>query len=681
MLTELGFANVHAERVVVPVWARTSESGRGHGSRLPEARADRARRQRRHAGGRRRGRGRRRARRFDELEAPEDAVRGKIVFFDVPMERTRDGSGYGGAVVYRSDGPSRAAKLGAVAVLVRSIGTDYNRLPHTGALEYATDAPKIPAAALSIPDADLLARLLARGRPVRVRLALACGMQPDAESANVIGEVPGSEAPGRGRPPRRAPRLVGPRPRRHRRRRGLRHRHRGRAADRGAPDAPAPHGAGRALRQRGERPRRRQGLRRRRTRRSSPRHAAALEADSGTGRPLGLSWNAGPSAAPLFAQIAGAFSAASTPGISRREATAARTSRRCSPAGVPLVGLAQDASTYFDFHHTANDTFDKIVPEGPRPRGRGHGRRRLVPGRRARPDRPGSARPAEAAVVRRVVRTRGVGAPRRSCAALQAQIDPATAERFAKLALACVDREYPNKPDAVLDGAVRRRADGGLHPGVLRLLRLALLGPRPLDARASARRDARPGLRGGDPRGPRGAPHRRKPSRPRCATSTSRARARSSGPTAGRGRCASRRSSRRRTIPRRARGGSTLEPLEDAVVARFRDYLPKLTLPDPQRHPPEHRVRASPRRSTTRARPGARTSRRSLQSRASFYYGQDRACPLAYEPSGEDFFSPCLAEADLMRRVLLSARLRAVAASGSCRSSPRRRRSRSRPRS
>src|ERR1700678_1436400 len=98
------------------------------------------------------------------------AVAGKIVFFYVKMERTRDGAGYGAAVPVRGAGASRAAKLGAAGVLIRSIGTDDNRAPHTGALRYDDKVAKIPAAALANPDADVIHRLLAAGKRVRVRM-------------------------------------------------------------------------------------------------------------------------------------------------------------------------------------------------------------------------------------------------------------------------------------------------------------------------------------------------------------------------------------------------------------------------------------------------------------------------------------------------------------------------------
>jgi len=356
----LGFAKVHAERVVVPVWVRGSESGEitapvsqklalaalGESVATPEGGIEAE------VIG---------VKSFEELQARKADVARKIVFFDVPTQRTKDGSGYGKSVVYRSEGPSRAARLGAVAVLVRSIGTDVNRLPHTGALQYEADAPKIPAAALSIPDADLLAFVLARGKPVRVRMALACGMRPDAESANVVGEIPGREAPdeivvlgahldswdlGRG------------------------------AIDDGA-------GCGivlEALRQIASLP-----TRPRRTIRvvlfaneenglaggkayaaahaaELGKHVAALESDSGTGRPLGFSWNAGPSAEPVIRAIGDLLEPLGA-GELQGDGGGGADIGPLRTAGVPLFSVRQDASRYFDYHHTANDTFDKIDAE------------------------------------------------------------------------------------------------------------------------------------------------------------------------------------------------------------------------------------------------------------------------------------------------------------------------------
>ena len=130
-------------------------------------------------------------------------VSGKIVFINRRMERTRDGSGYGAAVSIRTQGPSAAGGLGAAALVIRSVGTSDERVAHTGALVYRIDAPRIPAFAISNPDADLLSRQIARqsgqhgasGKPVRLRLHSTARELPSTWSANVIGEIPGGERP------------------------------------------------------------------------------------------------------------------------------------------------------------------------------------------------------------------------------------------------------------------------------------------------------------------------------------------------------------------------------------------------------------------------------------------------------------------------------------------------------
>ncbi len=127
---------------------------------------------------------------FEELEKKgHDAIDGKIVLFNVPYE------GYGRTIVYRMSGPSRAARLGAVAALVRSITPISQQTPHTGALEYADGSPKIPAAAVTIEDALMIQRLQDAGNTVSVHLEMEARTLPDAESANVIGEIPGRERP------------------------------------------------------------------------------------------------------------------------------------------------------------------------------------------------------------------------------------------------------------------------------------------------------------------------------------------------------------------------------------------------------------------------------------------------------------------------------------------------------
>ncbi len=127
---------------------------------------------------------------FEDLEKHGRAgIEGKIVLFNTPYE------GYNRTVVYRTAGPSRAARLGAVAALVRSITPLSIQSPHTGALEYTDGFPKIPAAAVTIEDALLIQRLVDSGSAVIAHLDMDARMLPDAYSANVIGEIPGRERP------------------------------------------------------------------------------------------------------------------------------------------------------------------------------------------------------------------------------------------------------------------------------------------------------------------------------------------------------------------------------------------------------------------------------------------------------------------------------------------------------
>jgi carboxypeptidase Q len=128
-------------------------------------------------------------RNFEELDAAADRARGHIVLYNAPF------TNYGETVQFRSTGPSRAAAMGAVAALVRSVGPPGLRLPHTGALRYAEGAPQIPAAAITTEDADRLQRMQDRGTRVRVRLKMEAKFLPDADSFNVVGELRGREKP------------------------------------------------------------------------------------------------------------------------------------------------------------------------------------------------------------------------------------------------------------------------------------------------------------------------------------------------------------------------------------------------------------------------------------------------------------------------------------------------------
>jgi carboxypeptidase Q len=126
---------------------------------------------------------------FDDLDRRAAEVKDHIVLFNVPFTT------YGETVVYRRDGPSRVAKAGGTAMLLRSVGPVGLRTPHTGALAYAADQPKIPAAAITAEDADRFQRLSDRNVTIRVKLWMDARMEADAPSANVIGEITGRELP------------------------------------------------------------------------------------------------------------------------------------------------------------------------------------------------------------------------------------------------------------------------------------------------------------------------------------------------------------------------------------------------------------------------------------------------------------------------------------------------------
>ncbi len=184
-----GLDNVHTEKVMVPHWVRGRESaevleparhtlvmlglGDSVGTPPDGVQADVLV-----------------VKNFADLELKAGLVRGRIVLFNTPFTNYEDSR------PYRSNGPSRAARYGAVAVLVRSVGPPGLRLAHTGSLTYASDAPKIPAAALSTEDADRVQRMADRGGRIIVRLQMDAHVEPDVESANVIGELRGRERPG-----------------------------------------------------------------------------------------------------------------------------------------------------------------------------------------------------------------------------------------------------------------------------------------------------------------------------------------------------------------------------------------------------------------------------------------------------------------------------------------------------
>ncbi len=301
--------------------------------------------------------------RFPDLaaleSAPAGSLKGRIAFIDQRMFRAQDGSGYGQTVGIRVRGASLAAAKGALAVLIRSVGTDSRRLPHTGMLRYAEGVPKIPAAALSNPDADQLTRLLAGAAPVVVHLLLAPEGGFVARSGNVVADIPGTD---------RAEEIV------------LLGAHLDSwdlgtgAIDDGAGVAIVTAAAKLA----GEtgRPRRtirvvlfgaeEVGLVGARAYLKAhageiARHVLVSEADFGADSVWRMDSGVGPAALPFVAAVHRLLRPL---GIGRggNDSLGGSDVSVLARAGVPAIGLRQNGLRYFDLHHTADDTLDKIDP-------------------------------------------------------------------------------------------------------------------------------------------------------------------------------------------------------------------------------------------------------------------------------------------------------------------------------
>jgi hypothetical protein len=297
---------------------------------------------------------------FDTLAAleaaPDAAVRGKIVFVSHAMPRTMDGSGYGYFGGPRRQGPSIASRKGALAIVIRSIGTDYHRNPHSGVMSFAPGVKPIPAGALPLPDAEQLQRILKRGKPVTMHLTLV-SHAGKGQSGNVIAEVPG-------RDPKLPPVLVGGH---------LDSWDQGTGAiDDAAGVAIATAAAkrimdaGRPLRTirvvwfGAEEPGLFGGISYMRKHQAEP-HYAVAESDFGAGRV----WKVDSKLGKEREAEARALQAALAPlGIvpgALDEADGSDVGPMIG-AGVPGVGLSQDGTYYFDVHHTPDDTLDKIDP-------------------------------------------------------------------------------------------------------------------------------------------------------------------------------------------------------------------------------------------------------------------------------------------------------------------------------
>jgi carboxypeptidase Q len=296
---------------------------------------------------------------FDTLAdleaAPDHAVRGKIVFVSHAMPRTQDGSGYGYFGGPRRQGPSIASRKGAIGIVIRSIGTDYHRNPHTGVQSFAAGVRPIPAGALPLPDAEQLQRILKRGQAVTMHLTLV-SQTGRGQSGNVIGEIPG-------RDPTLPPILVGGH---------LDSWDQGTGAiDDAAGVAIATAAAkrimdaGRPLRTirivwfGAEEPGLFGGLAYQ-ARHKEP-HYALAESDFGTGRIWQVNSKLGKDREAEARTLQAALAPLGIVPGALDEADGSDIGPMIA-AGAPAVGLSQDGTYYFDIHHTPDDTLDKIDP-------------------------------------------------------------------------------------------------------------------------------------------------------------------------------------------------------------------------------------------------------------------------------------------------------------------------------
>jgi carboxypeptidase Q len=290
---------------------------------------------------------------FDDLKAKAASVKGKIVLFDVPF------TSYGETVVYRATGASRAAKLGAVAMLLRSVASYSINSPHTGGLRYDTTVAKIPAAAVAVEDAMIMHRMLDRGQPVTVTLKMGARMLPDAPSKNVIGELVGREHP------EQVVIVSG---------------HMdswdvGQGAMDDAGGVTAAWEAVRILKRLGLTPRRTirvvgwtneenggrggQGYRRAHDA-DVANHVFAMESDNGAFRPLGMGITASDSAVVVLRQVGALLGklGATAVTLGGGGADTGPLSQAGGAVGEPEV----DGARYFWFHHSNGDTPDKLDP-------------------------------------------------------------------------------------------------------------------------------------------------------------------------------------------------------------------------------------------------------------------------------------------------------------------------------
>ena len=303
---------------------------------------------------------------FEELEALGRAsVERKIVLFNRPFDQQMAAQGFGREayrqiVPYRTGGPSAAARLGAAAVLVRSAGGSNYRLPHAGFARYAEDVAQVPAAALTAEDADLIEGLSKEG-PVHLHLTLTPQTLPDAVSYNVVADLKGSEHP-------EQIVIVS-----------------GHLDSWDLGTGAIDDGAGVVMAMQTVQLLRELNLHPKRTIRviawmseefggiggkayakdheaEIANHFAAIESDHGAGHPLGFSIKAKQTVRPILDPVSRVLQSSGA-GLSGFTEDIETDISPLAEAGVPCFGLWQDGRTYFNYHHTAADTLDKVVPK------------------------------------------------------------------------------------------------------------------------------------------------------------------------------------------------------------------------------------------------------------------------------------------------------------------------------
>ncbi len=295
---------------------------------------------------------------FDQLRALGEKVKGKIVFFNRPMDRSlfSTGAAYMGAVDQRTKGGAEASKYGAVAVLVRSMTTQIDDYPHTGAMIYVDSILKIPAAAVSTVGAELLSGLIAKENNVTVNLKLNSQILPNVESANVVGELRGTEKPNE------VITIGG----------HLDSWDKGRGAhDDGAGSIHCVE-ALRLLRSLGFKPKRtirvvlfmneENGLAGGKAYaekdRPGEKHIAAIESDHGAFPPRGFSVEADSMTVEKIARWAYALKPLEADRVTKGQS--GPDLGELVKKGVPCLGLHTEGQKYFDYHHSDHDTMDKV---------------------------------------------------------------------------------------------------------------------------------------------------------------------------------------------------------------------------------------------------------------------------------------------------------------------------------